>query len=210
MRRLGPCRRLKPRSRRGVTLVEVTVCLAIMSILLLGMAAFLARAHEVARLNERKSYAVQRAIQMVNELKSFVETSGEDAAILDAFDDGILTKPELTIQTGVTPDSPVSGNVTVRGAASPGTQWMYSRRISVLALVGQGGRDVRLVTVRVFQTSDEQTDDIVLAEVETVIRTAAETFPARQVYDIYVIAIENVPGWWVYMAYIKPFIENTL
>ena len=42
------------------------------------------------------------------------------------------------------------------------------------------------------------------------IRTAAGNFPPTQVYDVYALAIENVPGWWVYMANLIPFVQNAV
>ena len=48
-----------------------------------------------------------------------------------------------------------------------------------------------------------------MAEVSTVIRTIGDAFPTTQVYDVYLLALENVPGWWVYMDAIQPFVEAT-
>jgi len=30
------------------------------------------------------------------------------------------------------------------------------------------------------------------------------------VYDVYLIAVENVPGWWLYMDNVVPFVENAM
>ena len=48
-----------------------------------------------------------------------------------------------------------------------------------------------------------------MAEVSSVIRTVGDAYPTTQVYDVYLLALENVPGWWVYMDAIQPFIEAT-
>ena len=42
------------------------------------------------------------------------------------------------------------------------------------------------------------------------VRTIGDAYPTTQVYDVYLLALENVPGWWVYMDAIKPFIDATL
>ena len=48
-----------------------------------------------------------------------------------------------------------------------------------------------------------------MAEVSSVVRTIGDAYPTTQVYDVYLLALENMPGWWVYMDPIQPFIEAT-
>ena len=68
--------------------------------------------------------------------------------------------------------------------------------------------DVRLVNVRVFGWENGRRT--LLAEVSSVIQTIADRFPSTQVYDVYCLAIENVPGWWVYMSNLVPFVERAI
>ena len=35
-------------------------------------------------------------------------------------------------------------------------------------------------------------------------------YPTTQVFDLYLIAVENIPGWWVFMDSIRPFVESTI
>lgn len=197
--------------RRGTTLVEVVVALFVVTTLILLVLGFLSLTARESEVNKHRAFAAEKAGQVFNELKSFIESTGQDAAVLDQFDDGVTTKPELTTITVADPTDPLSGNVRARTAGGPaGTEWKYARRVSVQTLGVGSGRDVRFVTVRVFLTSDDVTDAVVLAEVGSVIRTAAESFPPKQVFDVYAIACENVPGWWVYMSNLVPVFQNAV
>jgi hypothetical protein len=43
-----------------------------------------------------------------------------------------------------------------------------------------------------------------------VINSAGSAYPTTQVFDVYLLAIENIPGWWVFMDSIKPFVESMI
>ena len=49
-----------------------------------------------------------------------------------------------------------------------------------------------------------------MADLSAVINSAGSAFPTTQVYDVYLLAIENIPGWWVFMDSIKPFVESMI
>jgi len=141
-----------------------------------------------------------------------VETGqAESASELDAFDDGVETNPSLTITRNsdsgefVDPDAPVSGNTYTSG------RWKYSRQITVRRFSGVPARDIRLVNVKVFEAQPNDAGrGPVVADVSSVVRTVADSYPASQVYDVYLVAAENIPGWWVHMGSIKPFVDLTM
>ena len=117
--------------------------------------------------------------------------------------------PILTTDRAVT--NPADRRERQRLAWAPAS-WKYVRQVSVSLLPGTTDPNVRLVNVRVYLNRDDNGDGRpdTLAEVAGVIRTAAGNFPPTQVYDVYAIAIENVPGWWVYMANLIPFVQNAV
>jgi hypothetical protein len=123
-------------------------------------------------------------------------------------DDGIVNKNPLSIQTDSTaawsrPTTCCQGNYQRDG------EWVWSRRITVQPFVGLNNRNVRYVTVRIFKR-DQNGVDHPMADLSAVINSAGSAFPTTQVFDVYLLAIENIPGWWVFMDSIKPFVESMI
>jgi|GEM_PF-664876 len=188
----------------GMTIVELTIAMGVIATMVMVSLAFVGTNTREVTLNEDRAYAVQKATMMVSELRGVAERPDtEDASTLDSYDDGTGTSNILCAD--LTVDDPAhefSGNIQFD------QRWRYSRRITVRKFPSLDTRDVRIVTVRVFLTSAALQDDTTLAEVTSVINTVATAYPPSQVYDTYLLACENVPGWWVYMSYIRPFVEN--
>jgi hypothetical protein len=194
-------------------MIEILISAALIAIAAMAAVAYVTRASGHARWAGEKVFARQRALSILAELRSFVETGeGESASDLDGFDDGASYEPSLTIQPDpkdpgafLAPDSPVSGNHRERD------HWEWLRKISVRPFPGVASRDLRICTVRVYRlrTGDKAPGEQ-MAEASSVIRTSGESFPTTQVYDVYLLACENVPGWWVYMDAIQPFVEAAL
>jgi len=188
-----------------MTLIEVLIASAIFAF---AVAIFLTYQNsaldQVDRIEEREM-AISRAVSMIEELEAYVEGGGEShASLLDDFDDGTAVNPVLSTLVEVrAPDDPVSGNVRL-----PGGLWKYNRRVAVSKLQGIDSRDVRQVTVTMYLSNGKEPRTRVLAEVSRVIRTIGSYMPPTQVVDIYALALENVPGWWVNMTTLKPLVEN--
>ncbi|MBI2923255.1 MAG: prepilin-type N-terminal cleavage/methylation domain-containing protein [Planctomycetes bacterium] len=194
------------RSNRGFTLIEVMIAISILAVIIVVSLSSLVTVQKQTIDNTDKSFAVQKAISLLSELRGVVEsTAGASASLLDGYDDGVGTSPMLSINpAAVNPDDTVSGNYQFNGV------WAFQRRVTVRRFQSLDARDVRVVTVRVFRASPASNTETLLADVTSVIRTVGDIYPPTQVYDLYVLAIENIPGWWVYMANLKPFIENSL
>ncbi len=192
------------RKSTGMTIIELTIAMGVIATMVMVSMAFVGTNSREVTLNEDRAFAVQKATMMVSELRGVAERPDtEDASTLDSYDNGTDTTSILCAD--LTVDDPAhefSGNVQYEG------RWRYSRRITVRKFPSLDTRDVRIVTVRVFLTSAALEDDTTLAEVTSVINTVATAFPPSQVYDTYLLACENVPGWWVFMSYIRPFVEN--
>jgi len=187
---------------RGMTLAEALAAIAIVGIIIAFSTTMVTTALRRTQDNLNKQFATQKAISMLEELRALVQTeSGATEVVLDDFDDGTTNQMLLTTQDGITdPAHPTSGNKMA------GNRWLYQRRITVQRV--RGANDVRLVNVKVY------VNDVggvrVLAEVAGVLSTIPQNMPPTQVYDVYLIAVENVPGWWLYMQNIVPFVEGAM
>ncbi|MDF1699806.1 MAG: prepilin-type N-terminal cleavage/methylation domain-containing protein, partial [Planctomycetota bacterium] len=198
---------------RGFGLLEVLIAVTLLSIAAMASIAFILRDTQHGEWVRDKAFARQKAMAILAELRAFVEGGeGEVAADLDGFDDGVGHEPSLTIQPDpsdpgafLPPGNVVSGNIRDRGV------WRWFRHISVRPFPGIATRDLRICTVKIYRmrAGDIMPGEL-MADVSSVIRTVGDAFPTTQVYDVYLVACENVPGWWVFMDSIQPFIEATL
>ena len=200
------------RRRRGFALLELLPAAAIILLTAMAAVAWVTRSTQHADWARDKVVARQKAMSLLGELRSYVQGGeGEVAADLDGFDDGLGLVPALSIAQDpddpgayVAPDHPLSGNIADQDV------WRWWRRITVRPFPGMQVRDLRICTVRVFRRhpADGGTGEL-MAQASTVIRTVGDAYPTSQVYDVYLLALENVPGWWVYMDAIQPFVEAT-
>jgi prepilin-type N-terminal cleavage/methylation domain-containing protein len=190
------------RNQRGMTLAEALAAMAIVGIIIGFSTTMVTTVLRGTQDNLNKQFATQKAISILEELRALVQTeSAATEVVLDDFDDGTTNQVLLTTQTGITdPAHPTSGNRMAGG------NWLFQRRVTVQRV--RGANDVRLVNVKVY------VNDVggvrVLSEVAGVLSTIPQNMPPTQVYDVYLIAIENVPGWWLYMQNIVPFVEGAI
>ncbi|MFH1226509.1 MAG: prepilin-type N-terminal cleavage/methylation domain-containing protein [Planctomycetota bacterium] len=199
--------RLVNKWQRGMSLLEVVLALGVMAIAMSACLSFIVSIDKAVAVNQDYSFAIQKAVTIVSELRAYAESheSTGGASVLDIFDDGVGTSPLLTIDSSIgAPDHILSGNRWITG------RWYYARRISVRKFPSFEASNVRIVTVKIFQTHIGKNDETLMADITSVITTAGDSDPTTQVYDAYLLGIENIPGWWVYLAYLTPFIENAL
>jgi hypothetical protein len=194
------------------------VAIAVLGTVMAAAMIYVVTSWRYSQLNRDKVFAYEKAVSILTDMQAFLETSAVEAASdLDSFEDGGTVKTSLSIARDVVdptlfvaPDHPASGNNRNLGS------WRWSRQISVRPFPGVNSRDLRIVTVRIFRAEDgvdpvdTATAGTRYAEVSSVLRTIADAYPTTQVYDVYLLALENVPGWWVFMDAIKPFIETTI
>jgi prepilin-type N-terminal cleavage/methylation domain-containing protein len=195
-----------PAKQKGMSFAEVLVTLAILGILILASYTLTSGSQQLTKINMDRQFATQKAISIMEELRSVAQAAvGPAAIVLDQYDDGTNTPNLLTIQLAPTdnPAHKLSGNFQM-----PDGSWLYSRRISVQRIGGQSTAGVRLVRVTILK--NEGNTQRPLAEVASIIRTLANVAAPTQVYDVYAIAIKNVPGWWVYTANLVPFVQNAV
>jgi hypothetical protein len=196
----------------GMSMAEVLVGLLLVGVTILASLTVVNGALTGTRNNMDKQFATQKAIAMLEELRALIQgTQNANATVLDDYDDGIVTQsvlttqlvPSGTIMVQPAPDSPLSGNTSAGG-----TDWIYARKITVQTLPSLQAANVRLVRVQVFKNTPQ--GQRLLAEVASVLSATVTPFPPTQVYDVYAIGAENVPGWWVFMSNLIPFVEGSI
>ena len=189
-------------SQRGMSLAEALVAMGIVAIIVAFSTTMITTALRGTQDNINKQFATQKAVSMLEELRALIQTeSGAAVVLLDDYDNGTTNVTKLTTRDDVTdPADPSSGNKRV------GSDWLFERRITVQRIAGAS--DVRLVNVKVYVRDAGGLR--VLAEVAGVLSTIPHNMAPTQVYDVYLVAIENVPGWWVYMQNIVPFVEGAI
>jgi type II secretory pathway pseudopilin PulG len=189
-----------------MTLMEIMIAISILSVVLAASLSFMLSTTRASSENMDRAFAIQKANAMIAELRAVGDrtTTGE-LSVLDTYDDGTGTSVILTTDPTVDDAAHI-----LSGNRMEGDRWKYSRRVTVRKFPNYESRDLRIVTVKVFRTLAGVSDATLLAEVTSVVNAVGNSYPPTQVYDVYLLSLENIPGWWVYMAYIKPFIENTL
>ncbi|MDD4004041.1 MAG: prepilin-type N-terminal cleavage/methylation domain-containing protein [Elusimicrobiaceae bacterium] len=192
--------------KRGLTLIEIMLATLIMGLVVVGLlnVQYLL-SHKSGEQNEY-AFANQKAMQMLEELRSLVAGSEDnDVAVLDDYDNGTSYSSILTTDRSVSdPANPLSGNVRKNNA------WKYIRRINVLKMPEEAYS--RKVFVRVYKNSvsNPGSPEVKLAETMTVLKTIKGDFVPTQVIDVFLVAIGNVPGWWSSMSSIRSAYESVL
>jgi hypothetical protein len=188
-----------------LTLVELLIAMTILAMVALAVISaryFIAKRSVI--VND-KAYAAEKAIQMMEEIKS---TAIGGTAILDSFDDGSSSyNPILTTDKSVTsPGDPLSGNRSL----TSGSGWRFLRNISIQHMADDPTG--RQVYIRVFRSADSNPSlpDVELADVGGIVRTLnAPTHPS-QVFDVYFLDLANVQGWWAQVPTLQNTFRNTV
>ena len=193
---------------QGFTFIELAFAVVILAVLSFAMIQHLTGVYRRNSTQKEKVFAFSKATAILAELQTYVNASEDKAAdSLDALDDGTSYNPILSIakKSGVPilPDHPLSGNFQRNGA------WVWARRITVKPFAGLNNRNVRYVTVRIYKSRGNG-KYVTMADLAGVVNSVGDAYPPSQVYDIYLLALENVPGWWVFMDAIRPFVESTI
>ncbi len=195
---------------RGFTLPELMLGMMIMATVAAVMVSHLTINLQSTVSERDRLFAYGKAQAILAEIQNHVDNGDtpDGEAGVDALDDGIVNKDTLSIARDedgqlVLPDHVLSGNWRRN------EDWVWSRRISVQPFPGLDNRNVRYVTVRVFQ---RDLDGVVrdAADLSAVVNAPGQAFPTTQVFDLYLLAVENIPGWWVFMDSIRPFVEATI
>lgn len=200
--------------QKGMTLAELMLGVAILATLIFATMNVTTAITRSTKTNMDRQFATQKAISMLEELKALVQVNtGASITVIDDYNDAGAFRSRLTTLGGdpnSNPGDALSGNVPF------GNGWLYSRQISVKSLTDPvdntlliSSNDVRMVRVRVYRNLPNGQRQL-MSEVASIVRTLAASFSPSQVYDVYCVAIENVPGWWVNMSTLITFAQNAL
>jgi len=201
--RPGPSRR-----QAGFTFAELAFGLLVLVIGSAVLINHLTINYQATTSERDRVFAFSKAQAILAEVQNYVDRGSIETVDLDVLDDGVTNRPSLTIETDedgslLRPEHVRSGNIERGGA------WLWSRRITVQPFAGVDNRNVRYVTVRIYKRDDNGTDRAI-ADLSAVVNSSGEAFPTSQTYDVYLLAVENIPGWWVFMDSLKPFFESML
>lgn len=195
--------------RKGLTLLEVAFALTIIAIVMVASIHFITTIQTSTVMNQDRSFAIQKALLIINELRAYAEENEESGGVstLDAFDNGTGTSPLLTIDDSVTePDDIVSGNVQADAAG----RWRYSRQILIQPFASAQATNARIIRVRIFLTEPGSNTGSLLADISSVVTAQPDTVVSKQVFDVYLLNIENVPGWWISNSTMRTLFENAM
>jgi len=217
-------------SQRGFSVLEVLVASTILSVAVGGAVALQSTVMQRTTSVNDRTFAAQKATQMFEEMRSFVQANREsNITKLQNFTDGASFSPVLTTERKEVdtadgrfseklsnPDDPISGNMRL----SP-TAWKFVRQVQVDPVPND--ENARYVKISVW-LADHQNNQVprgydpesaapppkALASVAGILKTNITADPPAQVMDIFLIAMENAPSWWVDLADLRPSFERTL
>lgn len=196
--------------RRGFTIAEVLISAALMATVLVGMALFQTATLKVNGKEKDRAFAIQKSIQIMEEILAYQVTSGtKGTENIDTLAQGDADYSfKLTIDPRVTdPKASLSGNRELDSG------FRFVRQIRVEPIANEKG--ARRVTVAVWHgdgssTAAPKDANQPLSLVTNVVKAQAIKTQPTQAYDMYLIDIENVIGWWADPNKLRPTLTNTI
>lgn len=190
----------------GFSLVEVLVSMTIVTLCLLALLNVRYFIGRQSVNTKGKTFATQKILQMMEELRSLIVIADASSInVLDDFDDGTAYKTILTTNQDVTnPGDALSGNILAPNG------WKYLRQITVRRLPNEPLARRVYIKVYLASASNPNQPEASLAETVSILKTIRSEFEPSQVMDVYVLALENVPGWWSAMSTIKPMFNSVI
>ncbi len=194
------------RSQKGFSVLEAILAVSILAIVSMSIIYIQNFMSKQSVEIKDKAFATEKAIQIMEELRSLV--SGAEITqinVLDDYNDGSTYSYMLTSNQAITdPGNPLSGNI-IRGG-----KWKYLRNINVLK--DPNNPYTRRVTVDIYRNSLSNPGQPAetLAETVAILRTITANPVPTQVLDVYIIEIQNVPGWWSDLSTMSSVFDNVL
>ena len=205
---------IKRLSQGGFNLVELMIAVGILAGL--ASAVMMARSYMTKQTvsTSDKSYATQKAIQMFEELKALVKGSENSTVnVLDNYSDGTNYNPVLTtdknVDTGIATANP--GNALSGNKATQGGHWRYLRQVQINHVPNDPNTRQVIIKVWLYQSDTNPTlPGALLSEVGGNLNTVVSTNPPTQVMDVYVLAINNIAGWWAHESILFQTYQNVI
>jgi type II secretory pathway pseudopilin PulG len=224
---------LKPGQSGGFSILELMITMAVLVVIVQAFGVFMKNVSVQNLLYREKNLAMEKAIQMLEELRSLVNEENVSVSVLNQYDDtrdsGIpVYKFTLSTRRNITHDPsnpgvalndaqqallPVSGNPLI-----PGRGYKYCRHVEISN--DPNDASIKHIRVRVFKATNnlgaDETNPAMaaekkpLAEVFSIVRSMGQDSIPTQVIDIYLVNIESVPGWWSRNTRLQTLMQSTL
>jgi hypothetical protein len=182
----------------GFSIVELLfglVLIVVCSSVLIGHVLMRYR-HDTGDRN--RTFAFNTARSILAECHAW-SLSGRD---LEGLDDGGVAQSTLGLAR-------LSGADRADGNFQRGGEWVWSREIRVQPMLGVENRAIRVVTVRVFKRAADGSKHQI-AELSSVVTASTVGYPSTRVFDLYLLAIENIPARGVDADNVRPFVESVI
>ncbi len=227
---------LDRRAERGQSTVEVLIVAAILAIAAQATVLVLRQASLSLVGDRDRLYATDKALQMLEELRAEVLDEAAEVSLLDIYDDGLGAAPDytpnfrytLTTERSIThPGSvPAEDRLTATAplSANPirdAKGYAFVRNVRI----ERDARDenLRRIRVRVYLAADNPGNSLAstplpkggagarpMAEVMGTVRSLGTTEQPAQVLDYFLVALENVPGWWSRTSNLIPLMQASI
>lgn len=201
-------RTIRASLQRGFSLLEVVAASVILATAVAGAGSFQSAMLQKTTRNNDKTFASEKALQMYDEMRSFVQSNQESfITSLDNFSDGNGYDWMLTTSSGSMDDpaDPLSGNERMEG------NWRFIRQIQVDPVLNDDyARQVRVKVWRADPNDNTKPSGQPLAAISGILKTNVDQYPPTQVYDVFMFTAENAPAWWVDIAALRPTFERLL
>jgi type II secretory pathway pseudopilin PulG len=221
-------------AQEGYSLIEILIVAAVMLVVSQAFAVFLATVSKGVRNDRAEAYAAGKAVQMLEELRALVIDDAAEITALDPYDDGYdtsaaknpLYKYCLTTKRTVTHDAmgatlndwsagvagnPISANPSRKG-------WAFVRHVRVI--MDPKDPNIRKIYVRIFaaasnpgpsaSSTPQAASDKPIAEVSGMVKSIGKGNNPVQVMDMYLVALESVPGWWSRTSNLIPLMQSAI
>ena len=187
-----------------MTILEILIMSIIVLITSTALIGFLVNSLKIINRNNARAFALEKCNQMIEEITAY-SLAGEDVIEIDRFKNLEPSAILCADTTIINPENPLSGNVW-----NEFDNWKFLRTIDIMP-VRQEPR-TRILSVKVYLSDNENPEEtgLLLAQLTKLVKTAGNIFPPSHVYDVYSIAIENTPGWWVDMSVMKPMMQQAM
>lgn len=227
-----------PRSR-GQSSVEVMIAMALLAIISQSVLLVVRTTSRQNVANRDRLLAMEKAVQMLEELRSVVMDETAQVTVLDqpCYNDGrdasgnpvlkytLTTRLDITQPGGVAQPDYQTGVAPLSGNPIRGTGYEYVRNTEIVNYTTANGTiidpNMRKVWVRVWaakqnpgatanSTPTAQNVGQPLAQVYGMVHSLGSANQPGQVLDMYLLALESVPGWWSRTSELIPLFSSAL